>query len=318
MNKIFGIDVSVWQGDFNFTQAMSEGVKFAIIRGAYSAPGIANNAGKDTRFEKHYSSAKAANLPVGCYQYSMAKTVEEAKKEAEFLYNNVLKGKRFELPIYIDVEDKTQRNLGKRLVTDIIKAWCATLESKGFWVGIYSSASFFDTYMYDEELTRYAHWVAQWAKECTYKKSCLGMWQFGGETNLIRSNKIAGVTCDQNYMFVDYPSLIKAKGLNGYSKTVVETPKKSVEELAKAVLRGEYGNGEERRKRLGADYNAVQKRVDEMLKAKPKCTEYTVKRGDTLSGIAAKYGTTWQKLAEYNGIKNANLIYAGQIIKIPC
>ncbi len=51
--------------------------------------------------------------------------------------------------------------------------------------------------------------------------------------------------------------------------------------------------------------------------AKPKETVYTVKAGDTLSGIAAKYGTTYQKLAEYNNIKNPNLIYVGQKIKIP-
>lgn len=46
-------------------------------------------------------------------------------------------------------------------------------------------------------------------------------------------------------------------------------------------------------------------------------TVYVVKKGDTLSGIASKYGTTYQKLAEYNGIKNPNLIYVGQKIKIP-
>lgn len=45
-------------------------------------------------------------------------------------------------------------------------------------------------------------------------------------------------------------------------------------------------------------------------------TVYTVKKGDTLSGIAAKYGTTYQKLAEYNGIKNPSLIYPGQKITI--
>lgn len=44
---------------------------------------------------------------------------------------------------------------------------------------------------------------------------------------------------------------------------------------------------------------------------------YTVKSGDTLSGIAKKYGTTVAKLVELNGIKNANLIYKGQLIKLP-
>lgn len=44
---------------------------------------------------------------------------------------------------------------------------------------------------------------------------------------------------------------------------------------------------------------------------------YTVKAGDTLSAIAAKYGTTYQKLASYNGISNPNIIHVGQKIKIP-
>lgn len=44
---------------------------------------------------------------------------------------------------------------------------------------------------------------------------------------------------------------------------------------------------------------------------------YTVKKGDTLSGIASKYNTTYQKLAEYNNISNPNLIRVGQKIRIP-
>ncbi len=46
-------------------------------------------------------------------------------------------------------------------------------------------------------------------------------------------------------------------------------------------------------------------------------TVYTVKKGDTLSQIAAKYGTTYQAIAAYNGIKNPNVIFVGQKIKIP-
>ena len=46
-------------------------------------------------------------------------------------------------------------------------------------------------------------------------------------------------------------------------------------------------------------------------------TTYTVKSGDTLSGIALKYNTTYQKLAEYNNIANPSIIYVGQKIRIP-
>ena len=52
-----------------------------------------------------------------------------------------------------------------------------------------------------------------------------------------------------------------------------------------------------------------------MAKSKTTIT-YTVKRGDTLSQIAAKYGTTVKAIAAENGIKNVNLIYVGQKLKI--
>lgn len=54
-----------------------------------------------------------------------------------------------------------------------------------------------------------------------------------------------------------------------------------------------------------------------MKNDKPSTSAYTVKQGDTLSAIARKYNTTYQVLAEYNGISNPNLIYPGQVIKIP-
>lgn len=45
-------------------------------------------------------------------------------------------------------------------------------------------------------------------------------------------------------------------------------------------------------------------------------TQYLVRRGDTLSGIARAYGTTWQCLANYNGIRNPSYIQAGKMITI--
>ncbi len=51
-------------------------------------------------------------------------------------------------------------------------------------------------------------------------------------------------------------------------------------------------------------------------KPAPSGTTYTVRAGDTLSGIASRYGTTYQHLAQINGISNPNLIRVGQILKI--
>ena len=228
MNKL-GIDVSRWQGNFDFSKAKSEGVTFAVLKGGGGDDGLY----VDSKFAENYKNAKAVGLDVGCYWFSKALTTSEAKNEAEYFYNNILKGRKFELPIYIDVEHKAQLALGKTALTNIVKAWCTELENKGCFVGIYSSLSYFKTYMEDENLQCYAHWVAQWSKACTYTpKSCLGMWQFGGETNLIRSNKIAGVVCDQNYLLTDYKSIITQNGLNGYSNNkvnIVEEAKKGVQ-----------------------------------------------------------------------------------------
>ena len=243
--KTFGIDVSKWQGDFDFEKAKDEGIKFAILRGAYAC-------GKDIKFEQYYKACKALDIPVGVYHYSMAKNVTEARTEANFLIENILKGKQFEYPIYMDVEDKVQSALGKEKLTDIVTAFCDTVERAGYYVGIYSSTSFFKTYMNLNELERFDKWVAQWTKACTYPGD-YGMWQFGGETNKIRSNKVAGVVCDQNYAMKDYPKIIKDKGLNGFGNTPVKqpvTPVKSIAEIAMEVIAGKWGNGAERKEKL--------------------------------------------------------------------
>lgn len=236
----FGIDVSKWQGtNFNFSKAKSEdGVEFVILRGAYAFS-------KDALFEKFYSKCKALNLPVGVYQYSMATTVSQAKEEAEYLYSNVLKGKQFELPIYIDVEDRKQLALAKDSLTEIVKAWCEYLESRGYFVGIYASTWTLMSEVNDAELTGYSHWVAQWAKTPTYTGK-YGMWQFGGEANEIRTTQIAGQTVDQNYMYEDFPTIIKNAKLNGFGTaaakpaTVVEFEEGDKVTLAKDAT---YYNG---------------------------------------------------------------------------
>lgn len=86
--------------------------------------------------------------------------------------------------------------------------------------------------------------------------------------------------------------------------------------LAAEVWNGKYGNGSTRKTVLGSRYDEATKVVNGGSSPSKK-TVYTVKSGDTLSGIAAKYGTTYQKLASYNGISNPNKIYPGQKITIP-
>ena len=81
----FGLDVSKWQGSFDFNSAVKEGVLFTIIKGGGGDDGLY----KDGMFERNYISAKKAQLPVGVYWFSKATSPEEAKKEAEYFYKNI-------------------------------------------------------------------------------------------------------------------------------------------------------------------------------------------------------------------------------------
>ena len=105
-------------------------------------------------------------------------------------------------------------------------------------------------------------------------------------------------------------------------KIVNAGSKKSISAIADEVIAGKWGNGNQRKNKLeaaGYDYNSVQSEVNKKLgasSASSKKTYYTIKSGDTLSGIAKKYGTTVKQLQSWNGIKNANLIYAGQKTRV--
>lgn len=94
--------------------------------------------------------------------------------------------------------------------------------------------------------------------------------------------------------------------------------RKSNDQIASEVIAGQWGNGQDRMNRLNAagyDANAIQSIVNNKMGG-TQAQYYTVRSGDTLSGIASKYGTTWQKLQAMNGIRNPNLIYAGQRIRV--
>ena len=94
--------------------------------------------------------------------------------------------------------------------------------------------------------------------------------------------------------------------------------KKSNEEIAREVIAGKWGNGDDRKQRLtsaGYNYTVIQAIVNKLMGAN-KAVYYTGRSGDTLSGIASKYGTTYQHLAQINGIANPNKIRAGQRIRV--
>lgn len=213
MSRIFsnGIDLSEHQGTVDFAKLKSSGIDFVLLRAGY---GSANRYPHqyDAKFEEYYKQAKAAGLGVGAYWYSYAENADMAADEA-VSFITALKGKQFDYPVYIDLEeDNIAHLLGKTAYSNIAAKILSTVESNGYWVGIYASLYYLTSCLDMAKLSRYAIWCAQWNDVCEYENA--GIWQY---TNSHTVNGIAGKV-DADYAYYDYPSQIKAKGLNGYKK----------------------------------------------------------------------------------------------------
>lgn len=260
-----GIDISVWQNTLDLSKIKTD---FVILRGGFTGY-TKLNYNIDSSFEKFYKQAKQLNIPVGCYYYSCCNSYESGLNEAKFFYEKCLKGKQFEYPVYIDVEDNRNQSNNKQGVTDGIIAFGDYLEKHGFYFGIYASdISGFKDKMDINRLARFDKWVACYGSKPKYVTS-YGMWQDSS------SGKLKGYigNLDTDVSFKNYQKIIKQAKLNGFS----EYQQKPIEQ-------------------------------------KPTSIYYIVKSGDTLSSIAKRFGTTWQKIYEDNKdiIKNPNLIYPNQ------
>lgn len=91
-------------------------------------------------------------------------------------------------------------------------------------------------------------------------------------------------------------------------------------DLAKEVLTGKYGNGETRKAVLGGRYSEVQEMVNYLVGGNQRQADqtyyYTVKPGDTVSGIANKMNVNWMEIARINGLSAPYTIYVGQRLRI--
>ena len=203
-----GIDVSVHNGDIDWGKVKTDGIDFAILRAGYGK--LASQ--KDQKFEQNYKNAKAVNLPVGAYWYSYAMNENEARQEAD-VFLSVIKGKQFEMPVYFDLEEKKQFDLGKEKVSAIMRAFLEKVESAGYFTGLYGSASSLTTHTADDIKSRYTIWLAHWVDETNYS-GAYGIWQHS------EKGKVAGINgnVDLDICYKDFPTIIKGKGLNGYGK----------------------------------------------------------------------------------------------------
>lgn len=274
-----GIDISTWQTNIDYNKLKDDGIEFAIIRCGYGK----NEHQKDDMFETHYAGCKKAGLKVGAYLYSYVTSVENSWKEAENCLK-FIKGKQFDLPIFYDIEDKCILPLGKILITQCAIEFCKAIEKAGYKAGIYANLNWFTNYIDVSKVKNYSLWVAQWNDKCTAKFD-YDFWQYtsSGKIKAIQGNVDMNICYNENY------------------KQVVDNSvnKKSNEELANEVIKGLWGNGQDRKDKLteaGYNYNEVQKIVNEKMKIKEK----DIKKGDYIIFKGTK---------DYNGTKLDDWVY---------
>lgn len=322
----YGIDVSRWQKGFDLKKAWNEGFSYVIIK-AGGADTSSKTPYKDSQFDAFYTQARAGAWKIGAYFFGNAFSKADAIKEAN-AFISYLQGKAI-THVYYDVEG-AMLNQGFTHLTEIIQTFCQTMINAGYACGIYTSESHFNSRFNDNAVAIYPHWVARYSSKPPKLNSIapIEIWQYGGSYNAIRDPKIAGTTVDQDQINIEWTDQVE---LPKQEVIVPVETEKTVDQLANEVLAGLYGNGIQRKINLGSRYAEVQKRVDEIVAqrketgkpyvvteadTKKNILGITVKRNDTLSQIAKRYGTTVDALVKANNIKDKNKIYVGQYIVI--
>ncbi len=190
-----GIDVSVHNGTIDWKKVRNtKQVDFVILRAGFGRLAFQ----KDKRFEENYKGCVANKIPVGAYWYSYAKSAAEAKIEAQTCLN-VIKGKKFDYPIWFDIEEKAQLNLGQKACSEMANAFCEVISKAGYKTGIYSMKSALSSKIDAATKEKWDIWVAHvGVNSTTYKGHTMWQYSWKGKINGI------GGDVDCNICYKDY------------------------------------------------------------------------------------------------------------------
>ena len=146
----YGIDVSEHQKNINWDKVKTQ-IEFAILRLGWI--GNKENHTIDKCFERNYAECKRLGIPVGVYVYCYSNSEETAKSGANWTLRQ-LENKQLELPVYIDMEDKTIADRGKNVLTNICIAFNTIIEQSGRWAGVYANRNWLDNFLHKDEIKR--------------------------------------------------------------------------------------------------------------------------------------------------------------------
>ena len=313
-----GIDVSSWQRNINFAAVKAAGIDIVYMKSSEGRSYI------DPYFETNYQNAKANGLKVGFYHYVTARTVEQAREQANF-FAQVIRGKEPDCRLAMDFEDFG--NLSVNQINAISTVFLETLENAtGKELVIYSNA-YSARAIFSSSLTKYPLWVANYGVSSPGSNGKWDTWVGWQYTSTGRVNGISG-NVDRNQftngiLLSNTSPIITPGNPNppSYETSIIYIVK-SGDTLSHIALR--YGTTVSNIVALNPQIrnpNLIYPGQQLTIKTNnntstSSSTLYTVKRGDTLSEIAMRYRTTVSTLAGINGIRNPNLIYPGQRIII--
>lgn len=298
-----GIDISGYQRDIDLSKVPCD---FVIVKATQGVDYVSDVC--DSQVQQAISLGK----PFGFYHYVDG---SGAQAEADFFIDNCAGYFGRGIPC-VDWEREQNGAFGN---TDYLAQLVQRIiDRTGVKPLIYASAS---GYPWDVANSKdCGAWIAQYADnvETGYQDS---PWNEGAYNCAVRQYSSHGrldgyagnLDLDKAYMDSDG----WAKYVGAANVPAPAPPRKSNEQVADEVINGAWGNGDDRRNRLaqaGYDPDAIQDIVNSRLQ--PQEVYYTVQSGDTLSGIASQYGTTYQAIAALNGLNNPNLIYPGQTLRV--
>lgn len=281
-----GPDISAWNGDIDI-KALAGQVDFFIFRG-YA--GI----GKDKKVDRNVKLCIEAGKPYGLYIYSYALNTDRAKVEAQNLINLANSYSVKPNFLVIDMEDADnykKRNgiLSNQTLRDICTVEGDMFEKAGYYAMVYASSSWFNNQL--AGLTRFDKWVAHWTTRNGKQlgnatlpdgenASKCAIWQFTSEGRLNGYNG----RLDMNYGYKD----IVVKGYNKPTPKPELVIQGSTLDLAVQVMQGKFGNGEERKQKLGSRYSEVQKFIDHIFSASNQTLANEVMNGKYGNGETRK------------------------------
>ena len=310
-----GIDISHWQAGLNIA---STGAEFVICKATQGTTFV------DPSCDTHYQAAKRLGLKLGVYHYASG---GDPFAEADFFVRNI-KGYIGEAILILDWEKNQNGRYHEHA------SWCLRFlnhvkELTGVKPLVYMSASVIKAADWSSVVAGdYGLWVAGYPDNRDSWDIPNFIWNVSPwPFYAIWQYTSSGGRLDRDVFMGDRAAWDKYAARNGSTTTPAPAPapaRKSNEDLATEVIRGDWGNGQDRKNRLtaaGYDYNAVQSIVNQRLSSASTANNcsavyYTVQKGDTLWGIAQKYGTTYQEIARLSGIANPNLIYPGQRVRV--